>query len=65
MSKKIWKSEDFKSKNEIRKIYKEKDHNAYLQGRRLRKQLTTNGCFGNFDAKQYNEVSIGTSGNKN
>jgi len=64
MSKRIWTAEMFREKNEMRKANRAKDAIAYRNGRRLRKDLTHNGCFGNFDSKQYNEVAIGTSGHR-
>ena len=64
MSKKVWNAEMFKAKNDLRKMYKQKDLRAYHQGRRARKTLSINGCFGNYDVKDYNELSVGTSGGK-
>lgn len=62
MSNKVWNADMFKAKNELRKLYKEKDPKTYKQGRILRKMLAPNGCFGNFDPKDYQEVAVGTSG---
>jgi hypothetical protein len=64
MSKKIWNKEAFEEKNRLRKLYKDKDHAAYIQGRKYRREFAINGCFGNVAKKVYNEYAIGTSGYK-
>ena len=64
MSKKVWNTEMFRAKNDLRKLYKQKDIATYHRGRRARKSLSINGCFGNFDTKDYNELAAGTSGYK-
>jgi len=62
IQKKIWDKTAFQSKNEMRKLYKTKNREDYLLGRRRRKLLTLNGCFGKFEPKPFNEVALGTGG---
>lgn len=64
MSKKVWNAEAFKGKNEMRKLYKEKDAKVYREGRKLRKIWANNGAFGNEKPKEFNELAIGTSGKR-
>ena len=62
MSKKIWNAEAFRDKNALRKSCRAKNAQSYVQGRITRKNLTSNGCFGTYEPKQYNEMAVGTSG---
>lgn len=53
---------DFTQKNDCRKLCKKRNHTAYRQGRKYRKEYVHNGAFGNFDKEDKQHAAMGTMG---